>query len=83
MNEEELNISMRKFLKTVGVGSQREIEQAVNKALEEKRIQGREHFPVKMTLEIDGLKLKADFSGEIRLSERDGDSESNGDGNGD
>lgn len=73
MNEEELNISMRKFLKLVGVSSQREIEQAVAKALEEKRIQGHEHLPAKMTLEIAGLELKADFTGEIRLSEKDGD----------
>jgi hypothetical protein len=33
MDDEALNISIRKFLKMVGVGSQREIEQAVAKAL--------------------------------------------------
>jgi hypothetical protein len=67
MNEETFNISMRKFLKVVGVTSQREIEQAVAKALEAKAIQGNEHFPAKMTLEISGLNLKIDIHGDIAL----------------
>lgn len=67
MNEEELNISIRKFLKMVGVSSQREIEHAVQRCLESKSIQGTETFPAKMTLEIAGLKLRVDFDGEIRL----------------
>ncbi|MDQ9169317.1 DUF6494 family protein [Oxalobacteraceae bacterium R-40] len=67
MNEEEFNISMRKFLKVVGVTSQREIEQAVDKALAAKAIQGNEHFPAKMTLEIAGLNLKFDIHGDIKL----------------
>lgn len=67
MNEETFNISMRKFLKVVGVTSQREIEQAVAKALEGRTIQGNEHFPAKMTLEINGLNLKIDIHGDITL----------------
>ena len=35
MNEDNFNMSIRKFLKMTGVGSQREIEQAVAKALAE------------------------------------------------
>jgi hypothetical protein len=69
MNEEVFNISIRKFLKVVGVSSQREIEHAVEKAIAEGSIQGTEAFPAKMTLEIAGLKLKVDFDGEIRLEE--------------
>ena len=46
MDEEVFNISLRKFLKTVGVGSQREIEQAVDKAIGDARIAGTESFPV-------------------------------------
>jgi hypothetical protein len=68
MNEEELNISIRKFLKLVGVSSQREIEHAVARALQEGGIAGTETFPAKMTLEIPGLKLRVDFDGEIRLT---------------
>jgi hypothetical protein len=67
MNEEELNTSIRKFLKVVGVSSQREIEHAVARALQEAAISGTESFPARMTLEIAGLRLKAEFQGEIRL----------------
>lgn len=67
MNEENFNISMRKFLKMVGVSSQNEIEKALARAIEEKRIQGTENLPAKMTLEIAGLSLKVDFNGEIKL----------------
>ena len=67
MNDEELNISIRKFLKTVGVSSQREIEHAVSKALQDGAIAGTEMFPARMKLEIPGLGLKVEFEGEIRL----------------
>ncbi len=67
MNEEAFNISIRKFLKTVGVSSQRDIEQAVAKAIAAGAIAGTESFPAKMTLEIAGLKLNVQFDGEIRL----------------
>jgi len=67
MDDEAFNISMRKFLKMVGVSSQREIEQAVARALEGKSIAGTEAFPARMTLEVAGLKLQVHFDGEIRL----------------
>ncbi|HUR88341.1 MAG TPA: DUF6494 family protein [Ramlibacter sp.] len=67
MNDEELNISIRKFLKMVGVNSQREIEQAVARAIEARSISGAEAFPAKMTLEIPGLQVRVNFDGEIRL----------------
>lgn len=67
MDDEVFNLSLRKFLKMVGVSSQRDIEQAVAKALQDQSIQGTEAFPAKMTLEIQGLRLKVDFDGEIRL----------------
>lgn len=67
MDEEVFNISIRKFLKLVGVSSQRDIEQAVAKALAEGAINGTETFPAKVTLEIAALKLAVQFDGEIRL----------------
>ena len=67
MNEETLNLSIRKFLKLVGVSSQRDIEQAVAKALAARAISGTESFAARMTLEISGLKLRVEFDGEIRL----------------
>ena len=70
MNEETFNISIRKFLKVVGVNSQRAIEQAVDRAMSEGAIAGTESFPASMTLEIPGLKLNVKFDGEIKLHEK-------------
>jgi hypothetical protein len=67
VNEETFNLSVRKFLKIVGISSQRHIEQAVAKAMEEQSISGTESFPAKMTLEVAGLKLRVSFDGEIQL----------------
>lgn len=67
MDEETFNLSIRKFLKLVGVNSQREIEQAVAKAIATGAIAGTESFPAKVTLEVAGLKLNVNFDGEIRL----------------
>lgn len=67
MNEETFNISIRKFLKMVGVSSQREIEQAVSKALASGAIANNAALPAKMTLEIPGVRLKVGFDGEIHL----------------
>ena len=68
MDEERFNISLRSFLKYVGVSSQREIEKAVAAALDSGSITGNESFPAKMTLEVAGLKLVATFDGEIKLA---------------
>jgi hypothetical protein len=67
MNEETFNVSIRKFLKMVGVNSQREIEQAVAKAVAGGVIAGTETFAAKVTLEITALKLNVAYDGEIRL----------------
>ena len=67
MDQEAFNISMRKFLKTVGVGSQREIEQAVAKALAGGTIAGTEELAATMTLEIAALRLTVKFDGDITL----------------
>jgi hypothetical protein len=67
MDQETFNLSIRKFLKMVGVNSQREIEQAVQQALQQKKISGGESFPVKVTLEIPQLGVKVPFDGEIKL----------------
>jgi hypothetical protein len=67
VNEETFNLSIRKFLKMVGVHSQREIELAVDKARAAGRIQGTEAFPAVMTLRVEGLGIDVKFDGEIRL----------------
>ncbi len=65
MEQETFNLSIRKFLKMVGVNSQREIEQAVQKS--QAKLGGTDAVPVKMTLEIPALGVKVPFDGEIRL----------------
>ena len=67
MDQETFNISIRKFLKMVGVNSQREVEQAVQKALQQKKLSGSETLAAKMTLELPQLGLKVPFDGEIKL----------------
>ena len=67
MNEETFNISIRKFLKMVGVNSQRDIEQAVAKAIADGSIKGTETLVAKVKLEIAGVKLNVSFDGEIKL----------------
>ena len=67
MNEEILNLSIRKFLKVVGISSQREIEKAVAKAMEDGLIKGGETLGASMTLQVAGLKLETKFEGEISL----------------
>lgn len=67
MNEDNFNMSIRKFLKMTGVGSQREIEQAVAKALASNQLAGVEKLPVSMKLTIPAVGLDVDFDGEIAL----------------
>jgi len=67
MDQEVFNMSIRKFLKTVGVGSQREIEQAVQAALQQKKLSGDETFAIKVVLEIPSLGVKVPFDGDIKL----------------
>ena len=67
MNEETFNLSLRKFLKMVGVSSQNEIEKAVAKAIADKTVSGNEALPATMTLDIAGLKLNVVFNGTIAL----------------
>ena len=67
MNDETFNLSIRKFLKTVGVNSQREIEQAAARAAAAGSLKGNATLPATMTLDIPGLKLNVKFDGEINL----------------
>ncbi len=67
MNEDTLNMEVRKYLKKVGVTSQREIEHAVQKAIESRIISGAETLAVKMTLNIPAIDLNYSIEGEIDL----------------
>lgn len=67
MNEDTLNMEIRKFLKKVGVTSQREIEHAILKAIESEKLKGTETIAVKMTLDIPVLGLNYCIDGDIAL----------------
>ncbi len=67
MNEDALNVSVRKFLKKVGVTSQREIEQAVRAAVGGGRLRGNERLPAKATLIIEGISLLVEIEGAVEL----------------
>ena len=67
MNEDAFNMSVRKFLKKVGVTSQREIEEAVRKAISAGRLKGIEVLTAKVTLAIGGIDLAVQIDGTIEL----------------
>jgi hypothetical protein len=67
MNEDVFNVSLRKFLKQVGVTSQREIEKAVRDAIESGKLKGHEKLPAKMVLTISGIGLTHEIDEEIEL----------------
>ena len=67
MDEEVFNMELRKFLKKVGVTSQREIETAVRAALDSGKLKGSETLKVKAVLTIDGLDVSHPIDGEIKL----------------
>ena len=67
MNEEALNVSIRKFLKKVGITSQREIEQAVRSAIASGKLKGNEALPAKVNLSVDGVALGIEIEGAIEL----------------
>ncbi|MGI9077062.1 MAG: DUF6494 family protein [Gemmatimonadaceae bacterium] len=68
MDEETFNLDLRKFLKKFGITAQREIERAVNGAIESGALTGSETLNVKATLEIDGLLTDLVVDGRIALS---------------
>ncbi|MCH7865899.1 MAG: hypothetical protein IIC06_03950 [Proteobacteria bacterium] len=68
MDEENFNMQIRKFLKNVGVTSQREIEKAVRAGLEDGTLKGEETIKAKVTLTIEQLGISTDIDGDIDLS---------------
>ena len=67
MKEEVLNTSLRKFLKTVGVTSQREIENAIRKAIADGKLKGNEAVKAQMVLTIGAAGLNHTLNGTIEL----------------
>ena len=67
MDEEAFNMSIRKFLKNVGVTSQREIEVAVREQLQAGALQGDEELDVEARVAVRGIPQETVVRGKIRL----------------
>lgn len=67
MNEEAFNMSVRKFLKQVGITAQREIESAVRDAFAQGGLTGTEKLQAKATVTLASTKLDLVVNGEIEL----------------
>ena len=67
MDEDRFNMSVRKFLKVVGVTSQREIEGAVREALKAGRLQGVGKVQAKVVLTIEEVGLSHEVQDEIEI----------------
>jgi len=67
MNEDKFNASIRQFLKSLGVTTQREIEKAVRQAVADGRLKGHEKLPAKATVKLSGVGLSHEVTGEISL----------------
>jgi hypothetical protein len=68
MDEEAFNMSVRKFLKKLGVTAQREIEIAVREQLDAGDLKGDEHLEAKATVTVNGLSRDVVVDGSIELS---------------
>ena len=67
MNEEVLNMQIRKFLKKVGIKSQREIEQAVRRRMENNSLAGIDKLEASVLLEVPEVGIKVSIESEIKL----------------
>lgn len=67
MNEDTFNLQVRKFLKKVGISSQREIERAVREGIENGSLTGNEKLDATVHLSIPALGVSLDIEDRIAL----------------
>jgi Family of unknown function (DUF6494) len=68
MDEEVFNLSVRRFLKTLGVTAQREIELGVRERLDSGELRGDEALPARATVTVQGIEQEIVIEGEIKLA---------------
>ena len=68
MDEDAFNMSVRRFLKNLGITAQREIELAVREQLAAGALEGKTTLPARATVTVEGLPTEIVVGGEIRLS---------------
>lgn len=67
-NQDTFNLEVRKFLKKVGVNSQRQIEHTVEEGLKSGTLKGDERLHAEVTLSIPSVKLTYKIDDDIALS---------------
>ena len=67
MNEEKLNLSIRKFLKNVGITSQRKIEEKVREKIKSSNISNSKKIIISAQLFSEELNLNEKIEGEIEI----------------
>ena len=68
MDEEAFNLSVRRFLKKLGVTSQREIELGVREQIDAGALQGDERLEARAVVTVEGVEREIVITGEIALS---------------
>ena len=71
IDEDRLNVAVRKFLKVVGITSQREIEKAVRETAESGSLPESQKLAARMTLSIPALGLEHVIDHEIDTGKSD------------
>jgi uncharacterized protein DUF6494 len=67
MDDDTLNMSVRKFLKKVGVTSQREIEQAVREAAAAGRLRSGEKLAIRAEVTLGAIGMNIEIDGELEV----------------
>tara|TARA_B110000014_G_scaffold102225_1_gene70141 strand:- start:136 stop:342 length:207 start_codon:yes stop_codon:yes gene_type:complete len=67
MNQDNFNMEIRKYLKKVGITSQREITESVNQAISEGKLTGNETLKAKTKISLQDLGYELEIDGEISL----------------
>ena len=67
MNQDNFNMEIRKYLKKVGITSQREITEAVNKAIAEGKLTGNEALKARASIVLQDIDCKIEVDGKISL----------------
>jgi hypothetical protein len=68
MDEETFNLSLRRFLKKLGVTAQREIEIGVRERLDAGQLQGHETLPARAVVNVQGVEREIVIEGDIKLT---------------
>ena len=68
MNQDVFNMQTRRFLKKVGIQSQREIEQAVHQGIKSGSLRGDEKLCAEVLFWVSAAGVEVTIEGEITLS---------------